>query len=146
MLTHETAVGHKLWVAARASSFRLPRRSTTPIIMVGAGTGIAPFRAFVREFRAEKGARTRTMLFFGCQNSKEDYLYRDEFEEALKMDPPALGKLITAFSREQAHKVYVQHRVRENAKELAAWVNEGGYIYVCGGQSMGRSIREEVSN
>jgi len=137
--------GEKLWIAARASSFRLPRRSTTPIVMIAAGTGLAPMRAFLREFRAEKGVRTKTLLFFGCQHSDKDFIYREEMEEALKSEPPALKELVTAFSREQEEKVYVQHRVHERAAEIAELIKEGAYVYVCGGTSMGASIREELT-
>lgn len=78
MLCLRTTKGEKLWIAARASSFRLPKRTTTPIIMLGAGTGLAPFRGFVREFMAEKGSRSKTVLFFGCTKSDEDFIYKKE--------------------------------------------------------------------
>jgi len=144
MLCTRTAVGDRLWVASRPSSFRLPRRSTAPIIMVGAGTGVAPFRAFVREFRAERGARETTLLFFGCTKQGEDFLYRGELQEALCLDPPALRELVTAFSRDQEEKVYVQHRLCQRREEVAQLVGNGAYIYVCGGVKMGRAIREEL--
>lgn len=144
MLCTRTAPGDKLWVQARASSFRLPRRTTTPVIMVGAGTGVAPFRAFAREFRAENGARENTLLFFGCTKQSEDFLYKEELQEALCLDPPALRELVTAFSREQAEKVYVQHRVRQRAADVAQLVGKGAYLYVCGSVNMGRAVREEL--
>mmetsp|Transcript_26102 Transcript_26102/g.81083 ORF Transcript_26102/g.81083 Transcript_26102/m.81083 type:complete len:692 (-) Transcript_26102:25-2100(-) len=144
MLCTGTAVGQKLWVAARASSFRLPRRSSTPIVMVGAGTGVAPFRAFVREFRAESAVRASTLLFFGCTKQDTDFLYREELQEALTRDPPALRELVTAFSREQQEKVYVQHRLRERSSEMAKLIGQGAYVYVCGGTSMGKAIRDEL--
>eukprot|EP00747_Dinoflagellata_sp_TGD_P184388 gnl/TRDRNA2_/TRDRNA2_39970_c0_seq1.p1 gnl/TRDRNA2_/TRDRNA2_39970_c0~~gnl/TRDRNA2_/TRDRNA2_39970_c0_seq1.p1 ORF type:complete len:687 (-),score=148.90 gnl/TRDRNA2_/TRDRNA2_39970_c0_seq1:84-2144(-) len=146
MLCNRTSRGDKLWIFARASSFRLPRRTTTPIVMIGAGTGLAPFRAFVREFRAEKGARTKTILFFGCTKSTEDFIYREELQEALTLEPPALKELVTAFSREQSQKVYVQHRLKERGAEVAKMVREdGAYIYVCGAVSMGQAVREELA-
>merc|ERR1719313_2314918 len=70
-LTTRVSVGDVLWIAAKPSSFRLPKRATTPVVMIGAGTGLAPFRAFVREFRAEKGVRTKTHLYFGCYREDE---------------------------------------------------------------------------
>mmetsp|Transcript_23536 Transcript_23536/g.79804 ORF Transcript_23536/g.79804 Transcript_23536/m.79804 type:complete len:144 (-) Transcript_23536:113-544(-) len=112
---------------------------------IGAGTGVAPFRGFVREFKAENGARQKTMLFFGCQKSDVDFLYKDEFQEALDAEPKVLGELVNAFSREQDKKVYVQHRLRERAQDVAAMVQDGGYIYVCGATSMGAAIRDELT-
>eukprot|EP00930_Biecheleria_cincta_P028631 TRINITY_DN19981_c0_g1_i1.p1 TRINITY_DN19981_c0_g1~~TRINITY_DN19981_c0_g1_i1.p1 ORF type:complete len:683 (-),score=156.98 TRINITY_DN19981_c0_g1_i1:281-2329(-) len=144
MLCTKTAPGHKLWIFARASSFRLPRRTTTPIIMLGAGTGMAPFRAFVREFRAESGSRTRTLLFFGCQKRDEDFIYKDELEDALALQPPALKELVTAFSREQKDKIYVQHRLKQKADEVKQLVADGAYIYVCGAVGMGKQVRDEL--
>lgn len=85
------------------------------------------------------------MLFFGCTKQNEDFLYREELQEALDSEPPALGKLVTAFSREQADKVYVQHRLRDQSQEIAELVGQGAYIYVCGGTSMGRALREEMA-
>jgi len=145
MLCNRTKQGERLWIQARPSSFRLPRKSSTPIVMIGAGTGVAPFRGFVREFKAENGARQKTMLFFGCQKSDVDFLYKDEFQEALDAEPKVLGELVNAFSREQDKKVYVQHRLRERAQDVAAMVQDGGYIYVCGATSMGAAIRDELS-
>jgi len=149
-------VKSEVLVHARASTFRLPVQTDKPIIMVGAGTGIAPFRAFVREFRAEAElaeasgdsakARAKTYLYFGCTKRDVDFLYKDELNEALALETPALTDLISAFSREQQQKVYVQHRVRERASEVAQLVREGAHIYVCGAVSMGRSIREEVAS
>lgn len=78
MLCLRTTKGEKLWISARASSFRLPKRTTTPIIMLGAGTGLAPFRGFVREFMSEKGNRSKTVLFFGCTKSDEDFIYKQD--------------------------------------------------------------------
>jgi len=143
MLCTRATRGQKMWIYARASTFRLPRRTTTPIIMLGAGTGMAPFRAFIREFRAENGARPRTILFFGCTKSSEDFIYKEELEEALQMQPPALKELVTAFSREQAHKVYIQHRLKERAADVKQMVADGAYIYICGATSMGKQVRDE---
>jgi len=144
MLCTRVSCGEKLWITARASSFRLPRRTSPPIVMIGAGTGIAPFRGFVREFVCEKGVRAKTKLIFGCTKQNEDFLYREELQEALDSDPAALKELVTAFSREQAEKVYVQHRLRERSKEIAELVAEGAYVYVCGSTAMGRALREAM--
>jgi sulfite reductase (NADPH) flavoprotein alpha-component len=111
-----------------AKHFHLPERDAD-IIMVGPGTGIAPFRAFLQERRA-LGARGRNWLFFGAQRANYDYYYGDEFE-ALEKDK-FLTHLDCAFSRDQEHKIYVQHRMRENAAELWRWLDSGAYFYVCG--------------
>ena len=112
--------------------FKLPEDGNTPIIMVGPGTGIAPFRAFVEE-RAATGADGRSWLFFGDRNRETDFLYGEEFERY-----HADGKLTRidlAFSRDQEEKVYVQHRMLENGAELYAWLNDGAMFYVCGDAS-----------
>jgi len=112
-----------------AKGFRLPEDPDKPIIMVGPGTGIAPFRAYLQERKAI-GASGKNWLFFGEQRSGCDYFYRDEFESFQR--DGVLTKLHTAFSRDQAYKVYVQHRLLENAKEVYAWLQEGAHFYVCG--------------
>ena len=112
--------------------FKLPEDGNTPIMMVGPGTGIAPFRAFVEE-RAATGADGRSWLFFGDRNRETDFLYGEEFERY-----HADGKLTRidlAFSRDQEEKVYVQHRMLENGAELYAWLNDGAMFYVCGDAS-----------
>jgi len=144
MLCTRTTRGAKHWIHARASTFRLPRRTTTPIVMIGAGTGLAPFRGFVREFGAESGSRTKTVLFFGCTKRDEDFIYKEELCEAVEMKPPALKELITAFSREQKEKVYVQHKLKEKSAEVKQMIADGGYIYVCGATSMGKQVRDEL--
>ena len=111
-----------------AKHFHLPE-GNTDIIMVGPGTGIAPFRAFLQERRA-LGTRGRNWLFFGAQRANYDYYYGDEFE-SLKNEK-FLTNLHCAFSRDQEHKVYVQHRMLENAAELWRWLDAGAYFYVCG--------------
>jgi sulfite reductase (NADPH) flavoprotein alpha-component len=112
--------------------FRLPANGDTPVIMVGPGTGIAPFRAFLHERRAT-GAKGRNWLFFGEQRAAADFYYREEFEQMLA--DGHLTKLSTAFSRDQADKVYVQHRTIEHAAELWAWLQDGAHFYVCGDAS-----------
>lgn len=113
-------------------AFRLPANGDTPVIMVGPGTGIAPFRAFLHERRAS-GARGRNWLFFGDQRSETDFLYRDELD-AFRQDG-TLNRLDTAFSRDQSEKIYVQHRMLEQAGELYAWLAAGAHFYVCGDAS-----------
>ena len=116
-------------VFPNASKFRLPEDPNTPIIMVGPGTGIAPFRAFLQDRKAT-GARGRSWLFFGSQREKCDYFYRDEFDQL--QSEGFLTKIHCAFSRDQEHKVYVQNRMTENGAELWAWLDEGAHFYVCG--------------
>jgi len=111
-----------------AKHFHLPE-ADADIMMVGPGTGIAPFRAFLQERRAV-GARGRNWLFFGAQRSSYDYYYGEEFEELKKQN--ILTHLHCAFSRDREHKVYVQHRMQENAAELWRWLDAGAYFYVCG--------------
>ena len=109
--------------------FALPSDPGTPIIMVGPGTGIAPFRAFLQERKAA-GAKGENWLFFGDQRRDCDFLYRDEILAHVR--DGTLTRLDTAFSRDQQEKVYVQHRMMENAKELWAWIDLGASFYVCG--------------
>jgi sulfite reductase (NADPH) flavoprotein alpha-component len=114
------------------NAFRLPEDTTAPVIMIGPGTGIAPFRAFLEE-RQATGQTGDNWLFFGEQRSVSDYLYKEQF---LGMEKDGLlTKLHTAFSRDQGKKVYVQDRMQENAAELYAWLERGAYFYVCGDAS-----------
>jgi len=113
-------------------AFRPPANGDTPMIMVGPGTGIAPFRAFLAERRAT-GAPGKNWLFFGDQKASADFLYRDELM-ALR-SAGTLTRLDLAFSRDQAEKIYVQHRMLENAAELYAWLDQGAHFYVCGDAS-----------
>jgi sulfite reductase (NADPH) flavoprotein alpha-component len=116
-----------------AKGFRLPEDPAAPVIMVGPGTGIAPFRAFLQE-RQVTGAPGKNWLFFGEQRGATDFLYRGEFE-AMQSDG-LLTRLDTAFSRDQAEKIYVQHKMLENAAELWRWIDgEGACFYVCGDAS-----------
>jgi len=113
-------------------SFRPPPNGDTPMIMVGPGTGIAPFRAFLEERRATS-ATGKNWLFFGDQKATTDFLYR---EELLGMhESGLLTRLDLAFSRDQPEKIYVQHRMLENAAELYAWLEAGAHFYVCGDAS-----------
>lgn len=110
-------------------AFRLPQDDDVPIVMVGPGTGVAPFRAFLEE-RRERGATGRNWLFFGDQHRAEDFIYEDEIS-AMSADG-LLTRLDLAFSRDQSEKIYVQSRMRENGKALFSWLEEGAYFYVCG--------------
>jgi len=121
-------------VHVRHSNFKLPSDPSKPIIMVGPGTGVAPFRAFVQERaeQAKKGENVgKTVLFFGCRKRDEDFLYKDEWEEYKQ----ALGdnfEIHTAFSREGKNKVYVQHKLKEAAAEVNKLLEQKAYFYVCG--------------
>ena len=112
-----------------AKHFHLPEDPNAALIMVGPGTGVAPFRAFLQERKAI-GVRGKSWLFFGAQREKSDYYYRDEFATFQKEG--YLARIETAFSRDQAEKIYVQHRMRENAAEIWKWLEEGAYFFVCG--------------
>ncbi len=112
-----------------ASKFRLPEDGDTPIIMVGPGTGVAPFRAYLQERKAV-GARGKSWLFFGAQRTHSDYFYRDDFAQFQKEG--WLTRIDTAFSRDQTHKIYVQHRMQENGAEIWKWLEEGAHFFVCG--------------
>lgn len=110
------------------SAFRLPADLTKPVIMVGPGTGIAPFRAFLEERRAS-GATGQNVLFFGEQRSASDFYYRDELEAMVKDN---FLTLYTAFSRDQKEKIYVQQRMVENSQAIFSLLEQGAYFYVCG--------------
>ena len=112
-----------------SSKFRLPEDNDVPIIMVGPGTGVAPFRAFLQE-RQEIGARGKTWLFFGAQREKSDFYYEEDFAQF--MADGVLTKLDTAFSRDQEHKIYVQNRMLGSSGEIWQWLEEGAHFYVCG--------------
>ena len=111
------------------STFRLPEDPDRNVIMIGPGTGIAPFRAFLQD-RAMCGAHGKNWLFFGDQKASTDFLYQDELKAFQAQG--VLHQLDTAFSRDQQQKVYVQHRMRERAREIWAWLEEGAHLYVCG--------------
>ena len=116
----------------KSHGFRLPEDVSKPVIMVGPGTGIAPFRAFLEE-RAATESPGKNWLLFGDQHEATDFYYRDQLE-ALQ-DSGMLTHLTTAFSRDQQHKIYVQDRMRENAAELWQWLEDGAHFYVCGDAS-----------
>ncbi|SUQ56494.1 Sulfite reductase [NADPH] flavoprotein alpha-component [Raoultella terrigena] len=110
-------------------NFRLPANPQTPVIMIGPGTGIAPFRAFMQQ-RAAEGAEGKNWLFFGNPHFTEDFLYQVEWQSYVKEG--VLSRIDLAWSRDQQQKVYVQDRLREQGAELWRWINDGAHIYVCG--------------
>jgi sulfite reductase (NADPH) flavoprotein alpha-component len=134
--------GDTLPIYIQRSHFRLPENPSTPIIMVGPGTGVAPFRAFMQE-REEAGAEGKSWMFFGDQHFVTDFLYQTEWQKWLKEG--VLTKMDVAFSRDTAEKVYVQHRMLEHSKELFAWLQEGAAFYVCGDkQNMARDVHNAL--
>lgn len=110
-------------------NFRLPANPQTPVIMIGPGTGIAPFRAFMQQ-RAAEGAEGKNWLFFGNPHFTEDFLYQVEWQSYVKEG--LLSRIDLAWSRDQQQKVYVQDKLREQGAELWRWINDGAHIYVCG--------------
>ncbi|AEO43466.1 MULTISPECIES: assimilatory sulfite reductase (NADPH) flavoprotein subunit [Xanthomonas] len=117
--------------------FRVPADTDRDILMIGPGTGVAPFRGFVQE-RAETGAKGRNWLFFGAQHFNTDFLYQAEWQLALQRGE--LHALDLAFSRDQAEKLYVQHRLRARGAEVHAWLQGGAHVYVCGATRMGKDV------
>ncbi|WP_374102120.1 sulfite reductase flavoprotein subunit alpha, partial [Burkholderia sp. LMG 13014] len=113
----------------KSAHFRPPVNGDVPIVMVGPGTGVAPFRGFLHE-RQARGARGRNWLFFGEQHAQTDFYYGDEL--GAMHDSGFLTRLDLAFSRDQADKIYVQDRMREQGADLFAWLEEGAHFYVCG--------------
>jgi sulfite reductase (NADPH) flavoprotein alpha-component len=128
--------------AQLSNGFRLPADDSRPIIMVGPGTGVAPFRAFLQERRAT-GAKGQNWLFFGEQREQCDFYYKGEFESLAK--DGYLHRLDTAFSRDQEKKFYVQHRMAEQARTLWQWLEEGAHFYVCGdAQRMAKDVDRQL--
>jgi sulfite reductase (NADPH) flavoprotein alpha-component len=117
-----------MYLQDQQKHFAMPSDPDVPMIMVGPGTGLAPFRAFVEERRAT-GAAGRNWLFFGEQHRATDYFYEDEFT---RYQNDGLLRLDLAFSRDQADKIYVQHRMREQARDIWAWLEDGAEFFVCG--------------
>ncbi|KAF2452411.1 NADP/FAD dependent oxidoreductase [Lineolata rhizophorae] len=143
----DALAGGKVFAHIRRSKFKLPMQSSCPIIMVAAGTGLAPFRAFIEErVRLQSIGRPlgEMILFFGCRRPDEDYIYREELEQ---MEKGLQGKLriVTAFSRVHGeNKVYVQDRVFEHGRDICRMVGEGANLYICGRASMAREVRKRV--
>ena len=140
--------GGKIFAQVRKSKFKLPVMASHSIVMVAAGTGVAPFRGFLQE-RARLKSMGREIgkmvLFFGCRRSSEDFLYKEELSE---MTETFEGKLqiITAFSREQSKKVYVQDRVAEHANEITDMLQADASFYICGSASMAREVAKKVGD
>ncbi|WFO50616.1 assimilatory sulfite reductase (NADPH) flavoprotein subunit [Aeromonas veronii] len=123
-------------------NFRLPANPDTPVIMVGPGTGIAPFRAFMQE-RETQGAEGKNWLFFGNPHFTQDFLYQVEWQRYVKSG--LLSKISLAFSRDQANKIYVQDRLREAGLELYQWLEAGAHFYVCGdANKMAKDVQEAL--
>ncbi len=142
-LADRVAVGEKVKVFAEGNEyFKLPKDPSVNTIMVGPGTGIAPFRAFIEE-RAETGAEGKNWLFFGNPNFTTDFLYQTEFQQYLKSG--VLNKIDLAFSRDQAEKVYVQHKLLQKSKEVFDWLQNGAYFYVCGDKNrMAKDVEQAL--
>ncbi|WP_285164276.1 assimilatory sulfite reductase (NADPH) flavoprotein subunit [Shewanella goraebulensis] len=122
--------------------FRLPENNDTPVIMVGPGTGVAPFRAFMQQ-RAADGVNSDSWLFFGNPHFEQDFLYQVEWQQYLKSGD--LSRLDVAFSRDQAHKVYVQHRIAEQGESIWKWLQNGAHFYICGdAERMAKDVHQAL--
>lgn len=142
-LTESVSPGDKLPVYVEANPrFRLPEDPDAPAIMIGPGTGVAPFRAFVQH-RQAAGATGANWLFFGARNRRTDFLYQLEWQRSRKEG--ALDRLSVAFSRDQAEKIYVQHRLRDQGRDVFDWLERGAHVYVCGdGQRMAADVHRAL--
>jgi sulfite reductase (NADPH) flavoprotein alpha-component len=117
--------------------FRLPADGNRDLLMIGAGTGVAPFRAFLQE-RSALGASGKHWLLFGARHFRSEFLYQLEWQQALREG--RLHKLDLAFSRDQAERIHVDQRLRENARDIYAWLENGAHVYVCGSLALGKSV------
>lgn len=140
--------GRKIPCFVRKSNFHLPRQLNTPILMIGPGTGLAPFRGFIQERSLQKhknpNIEMSNELYFGCRRRDTDYIYQDELEQA---EQNGLIKLHLAFSREQEQKVYVQHKLAGHSEKTWKLISQGGYIYVCGdARVMAKDVHSVLEN
>ncbi|MDP4535975.1 assimilatory sulfite reductase (NADPH) flavoprotein subunit [Alkalimonas collagenimarina] len=142
-LAERLAEGERIKVFVEHNdNFRLPANDDTPVIMVGPGTGIAPFRAFLQE-REQRDASGDNWLFFGNPHFTQDFIYQVELQRYLKQG--LLSKLDVAFSRDQAEKVYVQDKLRKQGAELFAWLERGAHLYICGdGNRMAKDVHQAL--
>lgn len=142
-LADRTSVGDKLPVYLKKNpNFKFPYDTETPVIMIGAGTGIAPYRAYLQE-RAYLNLKGEQWLIFGNQNYHHDFLYKDDLEQWL--EEGVLSKLDLAFSRETENKIYVQHRIEETSAEFYKWIQAGATIYLCGNKDeMASGVHESL--
>ena len=128
----------------RNPNFKFPQDESTPVIMIGPGTGVAPFRSYMQE-REELGFEGNTWLFFGDQHFTTDFLYQTEWQEWL--EDGTLSKLDVAFSRDTDKKVYVKHKIAENSEQFNRWIENGATIYVCGDESkMAKDVHQAIKN
>ncbi|WP_348769368.1 assimilatory sulfite reductase (NADPH) flavoprotein subunit [Buchnera aphidicola] len=136
-------IGDKLKIfIEKNDNFRLPQNKQTPIIMIGSGTGIAPYRSFMQE-RDNDGSVGRNWIFFGNQNFTEDFLYQIEWQKYLKKG--LLTKMTLAWSRDQKDKIYIQDKIREQGKEIWEWIKENAHIYICGNASkMAKDVEKSL--
>jgi len=134
----------KIPIFVRHTTFRLPTKPHVPVLMVGPGTGLAPFRGFIQERAHQKESGLDvgdTVLYYGCRKQKEDFIYEEELYEYEKRG--VITHLHLAFSRDQAEKQYVTHKLKENSKDIWELVKVGGHLYVCGdAKSMAKDVNE----
>jgi sulfite reductase (NADPH) flavoprotein alpha-component len=141
-LNHRLQPGDRVGVFLEANRrFRLPEDRSRPLIMIAAGTGIAPYRAFLQQLEAE-GEAPESWLIFGNPHLRTDFLYQREW---LRWRTDGrVSRIDGAWSRDQADKRYVQHVVSENADELAAWLDRGAHLYLCGCLGMGQAVEQAL--
>jgi NADPH-ferrihemoprotein reductase len=136
-------------VFVKESTFKMPAEASVPIILIGPGTGIAPMRAFLQERKHQIATLGRakvgeSVLFFGCRREDEDFIYKDELLQYVR--DGVLSKLHTAFSRQHAQKVYVQHLLDKEKKNVWALLSKGAHVYVCGATGMGKDVHTTLTN
>lgn len=139
-------VGSHCEAFCRKTPFKLPTDASVPVVMVGAGTGLAPMRGMYLHMdclRREGATLGESMLFFGCRTSRDDFLYADEMGEMVKNG--TISHLVTAFSREvKGERPYVQHRVKERADDILRLLDAGGHFYVCGLTAMAKDVKKAL--